>query len=168
MKNTTNVDKIYYCYNCNLKGFFCYTPEGADFETCPCCGSKDYLNYIVNIMNRGGLSSRYDFLFDDDDNSDDMRIKYKYCDDCKIIFCLGCTHRLSGCTDSTFNCHFIKKWKNKNTGIIYDGMPRFDDTDDWFNNVNNVEILELYCPHNGVKCSNEGYNFTTNCNLNPL
>jgi hypothetical protein len=38
-------------------------------------------------------------------------------------------------------------------------MPQFDDDDDWFNNVNNVEMLEMYCPHKNNKCIKTNYSF---------
>lgn len=81
-----------------------------------------------------------------------MRREYKYCDSCKIIFKVGCYHCVLGCTDSIYNAHFIQQWKNKIDNEIFDGMPKFDDIDDWFNNVNYVEVLKLYCPHKSYKC----------------
>ena len=149
MKNTLYVDKVQNCYSCKLKGFFCYTPQGGDFETCPCCGNYDFLNASVNDENGPTI---YDFLLEDEFDND-MRNVYSYCNHCNIIFTLGCDHYNGGCTDVIYNCHFIKKWKNKITNIEYEGMPKFDDKDDWFNNVNNVEVLEIYCPHNHVKCT---------------
>lgn len=161
MKNILCVNSTYYCSHCKLKGFFCYTPNGADFETCPCCGENDFLNNYVNYKN---YPTRYDFLFEDE-FIDDMRYKFKYCNHCNIIFQLGCVHLIGGCTESTYNCHFIKKWKDKISNIEYDGMPMFDDVDDWFNNANNVEVLEMYCPHKNNKCKEETRINLDMCNL---
>ncbi len=149
MKNGSFVNKLQKCHHCNLKGFFCYTPMGADFETCPCCGNYDFLNNSVNYKN---TPTKYDFLYETDDYDNDMRTKYRYCEGCKIIFELGCVHRTGGCTDNVYNCHFIKKWKDTITNIEYDGMPIFDDNNDWFDNVNNVEVLDMFCPHNHNIC----------------
>ena len=62
-------------------------------------------------------------------------------------------HCVVGCTDNVYNCHFIKKWKDKITNVEYYGMSCFDDENDWFDNVNNVDVLEMYCPHNGYTCN---------------
>lgn len=91
------------------------------------------------------------FLFEDEFEND-MRYLYAYCSHCNIIFKLGCLHYNGGCTSNVFNCHFIKKQKHKDTNIEYEGMPKFDDKDYWFNNVNNMEVLKMYCPHNNNKC----------------
>ena len=166
MKNTCYVNNLFKCWFCQQKGFFCYTPEGGDFETCPCCGRNDFLNTSVNYKENPKYKenpTKYDFLFEDE-FQDDMRLIYKYCDFCKIIFKLGCIHYNGGCTSNVFNCHFIKKWKHKDTNIEYEGMPLFDDDEDWFNNVNNVEILEMYCPHNNNKCK-KGHKNEGECRL---
>ena len=163
MKNSSSVGSVYVCNRCNLAGFFCYTPCGADFKTCPCCGEYDFLNATVNYTDE---PTKYDFLFDDENgNYDyDMRNSYSFCKKCKIIFELGCTDCSQGCTDDTYNCHFIKRWKNKITNIEYQGMPKFDDEDEWFDHVNDVEVLEMYCPHNGNKCT-KGYKHERKCSL---
>lgn len=45
-------------------------------------------------------------------------------------------------------------------------MPKFDNDDDWFANVNNVEVLQMFCPHQGAKCSSGyGYKITYDCKL---
>ena len=49
MKNKMCVNELQECNRCKLKGFFCYTPFGADFETCPCCGKNDFLNMIFYL-----------------------------------------------------------------------------------------------------------------------
>lgn len=59
MKNVQCVNSVYKCFHCELKGFFCYTPLGADFETCPSCGKYDFLNEQVNYKN---YPTEYDFF----------------------------------------------------------------------------------------------------------
>jgi hypothetical protein len=153
MKNITCVKGMKKCHYCELQGFFCYTPFGADYETCPCCGTHDFLNTSSNY------SEKYHFLFDSEFD-DDLRNTYRYCDHCNIIFELGCVHSNRGCTDSVYNCHFIKKWKDKSTNIEYEGMPLFTDKHDWFENVNNVLVLQMYCPHHGNTCEKTSYPIT--------
>jgi hypothetical protein len=96
-----------------------------------------------------------------------MRRIYNYCDKCNILFELGCTHCVVGCTSDVYNGHFIKQWTDKTTDIVYDGMPQFDNVDDWFDNANNVEVLEMFCPHNNNKCKKSRYPATDgfNCDL---
>ena len=157
MKNIVCVKNLSRCCYCSVKGFFCYTPCGADFITCPCCGEYDFLNN--NCEN-----DKYNFLYGDEYDND-MRNTYLYCNSCKLIFKLGCTHFEGGCTEDVSNGHFIKKWKNKITDEKYEGMPQFDDASDWFDNVNNIEVLEMYCPHNGNKCKNTRFEITGTCKL---
>ena len=123
------------------------------------------LDFLNNSVNYKICPEKYDFLFEDEFDND-MRNAYRYCNDCNIIFELGCMHNIGGCTDNVYNCHFIKKWKNKVTNIEYEGMPMFDDEDDWFNNVNNVEVLQMYCPHNNNKCKKSFHENNYTCNIN--
>jgi hypothetical protein len=157
MKNGLCVNKTHYCFACNQKGFFCETPMGGDYNTCPCCGKYDFLNNNINYP-------KYIFLLDDE-YEDDIRYKYNYCEHCNVLFELGCMHYAGGCTSNVYNAHFIKKWKHKITNIEYEGMPQFDDKHDWFDNANYVEVLEMHCPHNGNKCKEGGHEINWCCSL---
>jgi hypothetical protein len=161
MKNTTCVKQIYYCTVCYLHGFFITTPHGGDYYTCPCCSKYDLLHSHTDGSND---DVTYDFLFEDEYDND-MRNLYHYCNTCNIIFETGCLHHNGGCTDNTFNAHFIKKWKDKRTNEEYDGMPLFDGEDDWFNNVNHIEVLEMYCPHKGQICEKNHHPISYKCKL---
>jgi hypothetical protein len=92
MRNTRIVNEVQHCYCCKRNGFFVYTPDGADYSTCPCCGSGDFLNN--NTTDR-----RIDALFDEYDGNN-MRHKYSYCGKCKILFDAGCVHKKLGCTST--------------------------------------------------------------------
>lgn len=171
MKNISCVKELSSCEACKLKGFFCYTPHEGDFKTCPCCGKYDFLNnYAYNNtaynVNLRGTSTQYDFLHEDEFEND-MRYayNYSYCNNCNIIFQVGCIHRHVEYDDNIYNCHFIKKWKHKVTNIEYEGMSMFDDEDDWFNNANNVEVLQMYCPHNNNKCTKSFNDNNFECSL---
>jgi hypothetical protein len=37
--------------------------------------------------------------------------------------------------------------------IQYDGMPQLESDKEWFDHVNDVEVLKMYCPHAGAHCS---------------
>ncbi len=145
MRNTTCVQQVHHCYQCKVNGFFITTPDGADYETCPCCGKGEYLSY------KNQNNDKYAFLYEDE-YENDMRSKYDYCDQCNIIFDVGCLHHNGGCTDNVFNAHFIKRWRHKETNEEFDGMPLFEGPEDWFQHANEVEVLEMYCPHQGNIC----------------
>jgi hypothetical protein len=174
MKNIICIKGLSNCSYCHMDGFFCETPSGSDYHTCPCCGKPDF-KYLVtsearftkrlNLTNTEQLT-KYDFL-KKEEYDDDMRNTFDFCDSCNIIFELGCTHSSRGCTDDIYNCHFISKWKNKVTNEEHNGMPQFENSDDWFDNVNSVEVLEMYCPHNGNRCKKTHYEITSlPCNIN--
>jgi hypothetical protein len=161
MKNIVCVFQLQQCNYCKMSGFFCWTPDGADYHSCPCCGKNDFLNEV-------GLypDTKYEFLFEDT-SEDDMRTMYRYCDKCNIMFNIGCSHAVAGCTSDVYNGHFIKQWKDKTTNIVYNGMPQFDNAYDWFDNANNVEVMEMFCPHNNNKCKKAPYpaSLGFQCNL---
>lgn len=156
MKNSTDLYSLSQCVYCNLKGFFCYI--GNNYTTqCPSCKSHDYVHSIENentlylreIENDSSKKTTKDT---------DMRVKYSYCKSCKIMFDIGCIHYKHVKTPTidtnynVYNGHFIKKWIDKVTNEPYEGMPLFEDEQDWFENANNVEVIEMYCPHKGSLC----------------
>jgi hypothetical protein len=159
MKNIIQINTIAKCCLCKLNSFFCTTPNGADYNTCPLCCRKDFLNQQTD--------DKYKFL-DDDDN----RNKLSFCPGCKIIFLVGCTHLVLGCTDNIYNAHLISKWIDLTTNEEYIGMPQFDDEDEWFEKACNIKILDFICPNNNLICkSSSNYSFDkkpeyyNDCNL---
>ncbi len=79
MKNIVSFDNDVQCYSCNLNGFFCYTPQGADYYTCPLCRNYDFKNgsYIFD-------KDLYDKYFDNKDLYDKNSIndnENNTCDD---------------------------------------------------------------------------------------
>lgn len=159
MRNTKNVYNTYKCFACDMKGFFIETPCGADYYTCPCCNKYDFLHRIMNKLED---DNKYEKIFFDDNCDNDLRCSWSYCDTCKIIFEVGCMHYNGGCTSNVYNAHFIKKWKMKDSDIIFEGMPAFDNSDEWFDKANNIIILEKWCPHLGNKCK-QGYSNNSIC-----
>jgi hypothetical protein len=122
MKNIIYFDKNVTCYCCKKKDFFCYTPNGADYTTCPLCDGIDQnYNYSSN-----SVYDNYDLT--DEDNQCNL---YSFCDRCKLVYDVGCIHATVGCTDNCYNAHFIGKYKYKDN--IYIGSPQFDDIDEWYN-----------------------------------
>lgn len=136
------------CRNCDKKGFYCYTPRGADWQTCPFCKTGDFVYYTEN-------TTEWDKYYSDfDDLEPPMTKFYPFCHKCNIIYDVGCTHAVNGCTDDTYNGHVIAKWKHNDQ--TYTGMPQFESADEWLAEVNNIEILEWTCPNNGIHCT-KGY-----------
>ena len=148
MKNITSVASGVSCSLCKLNGYICFTPNGGDYTTCPLCNYGEYGSSPTEENYDTG-----DFI--DDDNDLRNRLYYLYCDNCRVLFQTGCKHAENGCSASYFNGHMVGKWKYK--GVIYIGMPQFDDVHDWYNNVNDIEILEWVCPNKGVHCDRAGY-----------
>ena len=132
MKVLLDITTSAQCFMCKKSGFFVQTPDGADYTTCPLCTKRDY-------------ASTLPYTWNDDMKYNDMRIMYSYCSSCKIMFDYGCIHAICGCTDDVYNAHFIKQWKDLQTGEIYTGMPQFDNNQDWYDNANNVQVLGLVC-----------------------
>ena len=47
-------------------------------------------------------------------------------------------------------------------------MVQFENTDDWFNNANNVEVLQLYCPHNKNICKKNYHKLSDECKISNI
>ena len=137
------------CRDCNKKQFYCVTPNGGDYTTCPICDGREFK---YDIYNHRDPSTFYDNYEDEDTHN------YNYCKDCGIIYDNGCTHKVFGCTDDLYNAHFIGKWEHLETNIIYIGMPYFESVKDWEDNASKVKILEWICPNTYKHCdSDNGY-----------
>ena len=161
MKNITIITKYEspVCNSCNKYGFFCYTPYGGEYSTCPLCQDADYFN--------SDSSDKLNVLLEDE-YIEDIRQEYSYCKRCRVIFDTGCKHAENGCTSSVYNGHLIDMWLNKNTNDVHHGMPQFDDEDDWFKNGNMITILRWNCPNSGLHCTNGYYPKLSHPNYYPL
>ena len=150
MKNLIQLTTKAKCDSCSISGFFCYTPNSADYKTCPCCTEGDFINYdyVTELYKQ--------YFTKEDESKDNVLYDYSFCKNCRIIFDVGCTHTENGSTNNCYNGHFIGKWKYKDE--VYVGMPQFDSIDEWFNEYKNIEILEWICI-NGVntKHCTKGY-----------
>lgn len=142
MKNLIQVKTNVKCFGCSKNAFFCLTPCGADFTTCPMCGAFDHLNSQND-------NEKYEFLYEEEFD-DDNRIKFSFCDKCKIMYLVGCTHSMEGCSDNVYNAHVIGKWMYKNEE--YTGMPQFNNIDEWFDKANDVQVLQLICINDNLIC----------------
>ncbi len=171
MKNITSItinkNNIISCNECNRSQFYCTTPNGGDFVTCPVCNGTEFK---YQIYNHKDPNTHYDKYIDDDD------LHYNnYCECCGIIYEDGCTHLECGCTSSLYNAHFISKWQKISDGQIYVGMPFFKDHIDWEENASNIKILEWICPNTYKHCDgNSLYSkkncpqYYRDCELNPV
>ena len=146
MKNIINIKKTFVkCYDCEEYGFFSITDINT---TCPFCGKCDN---------------------DDYDNNDHLNIDFHFCDNCGILFKIGCTHAVNGCATNIYNAHVINLWTYYDT--IFEGMPQFDNVTELCNKWNNIKILELKCLNSGKHCirchypKNEYPEYYDNCEL---
>ena len=147
MKNLVQLNTLSSCSWCKTSGFFCYTPDGADYHTCPLCTTNDFL--------RSTKLQQYDEFYDEHcDDEWDNRIAFSYCASCKIMFDVGCVHAVNGCTSNVFNGHLISKWQDKTTMEVYTGMPQFASTDEWFERATDVHVMDMVCINTA---SNIGY-----------
>lgn len=151
MRNIKHLTKIEYCILCGLKGFFGESSMGRCGESCPCCNRRHFFDW--------NESDYYKYQMDIEDECD-MRNKYLYCSPCGIIFQLGCLHFSNSPyhrEDEVKNAHFIKKWRYAGKDKVYNGMPQFNNPEDWFNNVTQVEVLEMDCPNQNAQCLKTHY-----------
>jgi hypothetical protein len=145
MKNLVFAPGRVTCSCCNAGGFFCTTPEGASYHTCPFCGGTD-----------GVTNDDDDFLYDAEKNPY-YELQMHYCPSCRILFNLGCTHAVNGCTDDVYNGHVICQWKLKGHSHVYTGMPQFADIGEMISELHKVEILSWVCPNKGAHCTCGAY-----------
>jgi len=92
----------------------------------------------------------------------DESFTVSFCDKYCIMYDTGCRHAVQGCSEDIFNGHLISKWKHRTTGFEYDGMPQFDSIDEFRMYAEDVEILEIICPNNGIKCQKAYHQDITN------
>lgn len=160
MKNIILLTKKTMCHECKLNGFYCYTPRGADYYTCPLCKNNDFFNGIAEYDEFYYLHKKYFNNYDNIDKIDEIYQKNLFCSNCKIIFDIGCVHGCNGCTDDCYNGHFIGRYKYNS--IEYIGMPCFDSIEEWYNEIKNIEILEWICPNdNTLFCCKATYPINT-------
>jgi hypothetical protein len=135
MKNINNIvyptDNKYYS-TCKCKGFFCSTPNGGDYVSCPFCDKWEYKYHGWENF------TKYN-------NDESNMIHLNFCGSCGVLYEAGCVHQVNGCTDNLYNAHVVRKWKHKPSGNIYVGMPQFESPKEWESEVNNIEILEWVC-----------------------
>lgn len=152
IRNIITLPSLQQCFGCKANGFFTNCSSDSDVASCPCCKSSNYLHSTISPSQK--------FIMDDQD----MRVMYKYCQSCGILFEAGCLH-----AKNIYNAHFIKTWRHLDTKEVFTGMPWFASVDEWNANVNKIQVLELYCPHKGAMCSTVQELMITaydNCDLN--
>lgn len=152
MKNITDLKTNETCLLCSCAGFFCESSMGRCGTSCPCCGQRHFLDW--GASKEYFIRMKMNMKMNNVDKKD-MRLQYLYCEACGIIFELGCIHWTTcnfGTDEDVNNAHLIKKWKDLETSIEYEGMPYFCNKEDWFFNANNVEVLEKFCPNNNAQC----------------
>lgn len=143
MKNITTITKpTQKCTSCKQIGYYCLTPMGADYETCPLCGNclLDEYDYGDDITNE-----EYDKIKKLNLRKHDNGFDLNYCTDCHVMIEVGCMHAAGGCTDNDYNGHVVCKWRDKTNDIIYNGMPHFESEQEWLDKVDDVQVLNMVC-----------------------
>lgn len=119
-------DKGNMCQQCKKHIFALLTPSGGDYVTCPLCGN-------------GCLCCGFSTL----DYDSDCEIDEHYCNGCNILFNIGCTHSVNGCTDGIYYGKLIKSYTYQN--ITYDGMPKFKSFTHMFKILPHIKKINWQC-----------------------
>ena len=127
---------------CNCNGLFTHISMwNEDYICCPFC-DKRFSKYCNKYSKECHT------------NYDDY-ISFYSCIKCNILFTNGCYHIDSDGGTGIFNVHLINKYKYKND--IYEGMPFFENNDEFNLVKHDIEILQLICPNNGDYCKEKKY-----------
>ncbi len=171
MHNITRIICNGSCDSCHVYGFFTQTPDGGDYSTCGVCGDNCSTDYSSKFGTNGALINMnlpkeelYKILGETPDDvsfDEDNKQLLNYCSTCRIMPFIGCVHSMGGCTDNVYNTHFISEWIDKKTGEKHIGMPQFDNDQEWFHRVNDVEIVKMCCPNKNSVCTKASYPITT-------
>jgi hypothetical protein len=129
------------CIGCNKAMFISYTPNGADYETCPICGDGTY-DCIDN--------DKYDRMI-------------SFCNKCQTIFMISdCVHAVNGCTDNAYYSKLVHKFKYE--GKDYDGMPKFKSFSDCEKELDKYELTWVcMCNRNCPECPEAYYKDKYKC-----
>jgi hypothetical protein len=166
MRNIKTLPADVKCIECKKGGYFVYVEDNwATARTCPCCGRGDIVGGSDGRFQSGEkpyvcfqkmFDRDYPELVKDgkirkfyDEKVHYLRKTY-FCPYCKILYYEGCVHAENGCSASVYNGHFVKKWSWR--GEVYNGMPQFDSINEWYNEIKNVEVMEVGCGNNGLHC----------------
>lgn len=125
------------CNSCQYSGLYCYTPNDADNITCPLCA-----NIESSEVNK--------YVFVNRENKEEF-VSMHLCVNCKVMFTLGCVHCKKGCIDDIVNAHLVKMYKYM--GDEYEGMPLFQNVQEFHNTIKGISIVKLFCPNKGKVCS---------------
>lgn len=146
MKNIVQFNNNVNCASCSLSGFFSTTPHGGDCNTCPLCNGYNW-EYTLNNDEYNKYLEKYEKNIENE--------SLNFCNNCKILYDVGCIHAVNGCSSDIYNGHVVRKWKYNEHDYI--GMPCFDDLDEYLAKINDIKIVELICPNNGLHCSHGYY-----------
>jgi len=129
MKNLIQLQTIQSCSKCNKSGYFVTATRGDyDYVYCPCC---DYMIAVHILACTDQLDGFEDY----------------FCKNCGVLFDYGCYH-----ASGVHNGHFPGEWKDKQSGIVYQGSPQFESLDEYKLRRPDIEIIKWVCPNNALKC----------------
>jgi hypothetical protein len=106
------------CSRCKNASFISYTPNGADYATCPICGDGYTENWI---------------------DKDDIDYGFWFCGKCQTIFMPSdCMHAVNGCTDNAYYGKLVRGFKYD--GKEYEGMPKFESYDECVSKISDYTL----------------------------
>lgn len=152
-----SIKELKKCNECKKEGMYIDLEKKTN-EQCVCCTICDKNVDLKTPDNDFVLKYR---------NKDGKTITMYYCVYCRILFSEGCYHLDNKHINTKlYNTHFISKY-------CYDGdkgygMPLFMNTEDFYNNINKISILQLTCSNNGSYCIYNLDNTKKGCSLNTL
>lgn len=135
------------CYWCGKKMFAGDTPQGADCTSCPICKS--------------GCWYPIPYYYDEDKgevvkDENYQGPNYNYCDQCNIVFGLGCTHGVNGCTDDIYHGRLVYSYEYG--GEKHDGMPVFESVKHCRKVLPNMKLNWFCtCNNNQYDCKKASY-----------
>jgi hypothetical protein len=128
----------------------------SNFHKCIHCQEIDFITLNTSCIKCGNSNNIVEF--------EDLEKTPYFCEDCNILFgkC-ECLHMDSGfdCMEDVHYAIIISIWKYK--GVIYEGMPSFQNIQECRDLLEEIDLLEFQCGCTITKCAtcsedkDEGY-----------
>ncbi len=128
------------------------TPFGADGTTCPFCNGYTDRRLIRSF--HVGKNGRDEDILEPCPgdgvyraNPRPRKCHASFCDECGVLYTMGCVHNERGCTDSDFHAKLLVGYTDPDTSQRIDRMPVFRNMDEVSSVCAKVElVLSCTCP----------------------
>jgi hypothetical protein len=126
-------------------------PDGRNI----CCPVCDYAEYTINNKLRK-ISCQSSTVSQAPPQAPPQAPQHRnvhehYCEPCGILYRVGCTYVSTPRGNEKYG-HIILKWKYLLNDEIYNGMPHFENSNEWAKEICNIEILDWACLGFGSCC----------------